>query len=108
MADTDKNLDEQKNSEDRQWDPLNTPQIANSKRAQRRLGRGAPMPGVYIGNDNHEGDDEEDATIDERLSSIQKNMQQIRQGMSEEAEKAKDILEEFQTAVKRDNGENTE
>jgi hypothetical protein len=105
MANREKKPDEHENNEDKQWDPLNTPQIANSTRAQRRLGRGAPMPGVYV-DDRKEDDEEEDATIDERLSSIQKNMQQIKQGMTEEAQKAKDIIEDFQNGVKPDKKEN--
>jgi hypothetical protein len=67
----------------KEWDPMDTPQIARSEEAQRRLGRGAEMPGLYEATKAKTEDGEEEMTTDERLVSIQKNMKLIREEMME-------------------------
>jgi hypothetical protein len=67
----------------KEWDPLDTPQIATSWEAQRRLARGVKMPGLYEVDHAKTEDGEEPMTIDERLASIQKNMKLIREEMME-------------------------
>lgn len=54
------------------FDPLETPQIAHSKRAMRRLGKGEPMPGLNVDSE----DGEVDKTIDERLRDLNKSLQE--------------------------------
>ncbi|WP_027416960.1 hypothetical protein [Aneurinibacillus terranovensis] len=97
MADYDDENETGDTPEDRQWNPLDTPQIANSISAQRRLGRGAPMPGLYIAEDDNgrgnPNDGEENQTIDERLQAIEENIQTIKQGMTESSEKVKELME---------------
>lgn len=65
------------------WDPLDTPQITESRKAQRRLGRGAEMPGLYEADRAKTEDGEEEMTKEERLASIQKNINLIKQGITE-------------------------
>ncbi|MBN6186775.1 hypothetical protein JQN58_07175 [Aneurinibacillus sp. BA2021] len=79
----------------KEWDPLDTPQISDSREAQRRLGRGAEMPGLYEADKAKTEDGEEEYTKDERLASIQKNLDLMKQGLAEETAKAKEVVENF-------------
>lgn len=88
-------------AEVKEWDPLDTPQIAESREAQRRLGRGAEMPGLYEADKAKAEDGEEEMTKNERLASIQKNLNLIKQGITEETEKAKDIVSNFKNIMPR-------
>jgi hypothetical protein len=94
--------DDKKTSEDLQWNPLDTPQIANSEEAQRRLGRGAEMPGVYEADRARTEDGEEEKTTGERLQSIKENLNKIKQGMQEEAEEARHVMDNFKNVKGKD------
>ncbi|ERI10616.1 hypothetical protein HMPREF0083_01319 [Aneurinibacillus aneurinilyticus ATCC 12856] len=90
-------------AEVKEWDPLDTPQIAESREAQRRLGRGAEMPGLYEADKARTEDGEEEMTKNERLASIQKNLNLIKQGITEEAEKAKAVASSFKNIIPKRN-----
>ncbi|MCI1696247.1 hypothetical protein [Aneurinibacillus aneurinilyticus] len=90
-------------AEVKEWDPLDTPQIAESREAQRRLGRGAEMPGLYEADKARTEDGEEEMTKNERLASIQKNLNLIKQGITQEAEKAKAVASSFKNIIPKRN-----
>jgi len=46
--------------------PLQTPQVVQSKRALRRLAKNEPMPGFHVNSE----DGEVDKTIEERLRDV--------------------------------------
>ncbi|MED0674172.1 hypothetical protein SAMN04489735_10253 [Aneurinibacillus thermoaerophilus] len=69
------------------WDPLDTPQIAESYEAQRRLGRGAEMPGLYEADKAKTPDGEEERTKDERIASLQQNIEWMKRCIAEREEK---------------------
>lgn len=52
------------------FDPLETPQVVQSKRALRRLANNEPMPGFNVDTE----DGEVDKTIDERLRDVQQSI----------------------------------
>lgn len=62
--------EENNNKEIPIYDPLETPQIAYSERAQKRLAKGAPMPGLNVDTE----DGEVDRTIDERINDLEKSL----------------------------------
>ncbi|MFT9850521.1 hypothetical protein [Aneurinibacillus sp. REN35] len=92
-----KDVEKGKLAEVKEWDPLDTPQISESREAQRRLGRGAEMPGLYEGDRAKTEDGEEERTKDERLASIQKNLDLMKRGITEETAKAKEVAENFKS-----------
>jgi hypothetical protein len=65
-------MDEHKDDfrENIKWDPLETPQVVQSKRALRRLARNEPMPGFHVDTE----DGEVDKTIDERLQDLDQSI----------------------------------
>lgn len=52
------------------FDPLETPQVVQSKRALRRLANNEPMPGFNVDTE----DGEVDKTIEERLQDLQQSI----------------------------------
>jgi hypothetical protein len=96
-----KRLQKGKLADVKEWDPLDTPQITQSREAQRRLGRGAEMPGLYESDEAKTEDGEEEMTKDERLASIQKNINLIKQGIIEETTKAKEIMNSFKNITRK-------